>query len=490
MAQNMRDALKGSLRAVGYGVKASPTIGTQSATCNSDPTFNPQLTTRTLDPDLNQQLATRNSQSATFNPQPSTRNPQLATPIQPSTRNSQSATLNSQPVTRNSQPATRNSQPATFNPQLTTRTLDPAFNQQPSTRNSQPVTRNSQSATLNSQPVTLNSQFATFNSQPVTLNSQPVTRNSHLASLSPQPAVCNPNKISSLCHLLKKIGIQEDIIEHISDVLSHEIPRSEEYTSSHLEGLARDILQQLVKTSGPVGDRERGGWGEGGMEREGDFPLSPSSFAYQSHCPLYVALVGPTGTGKTTTIAKLAAEILLKKKKKVGLITIDSYRVGAIEQLNTYAGIMNIPIQQASTFEQMRKAVLQYLDQDVVLIDTAGFSHHDREHLQLLNAFLAQVSNPEVHLVLNTNTDEKELIHISQKFNMLHYDKLLFTKLDESSYPGTIFNHMIYTGKPISYITTGQKVPEDIEVATQAGIINLMFQKKQFYASPTLRAEL
>jgi flagellar biosynthesis protein FlhF len=84
---------------------------------------------------------------------------------------------------------------------------------------------------------------------------------------------------------------------------------------------------------------------------------------------------------------------------------------------------------------------------------------------------------------LSINTDEKELIHISHSFNLLHYARLLFTKLDESSYPGTIFNHMVYTGKPVSYITTGQKVPEDIEVATQAGIISLMFQERQFYPS-------
>ncbi|MEW5800601.1 MAG: flagellar biosynthesis protein FlhF [bacterium] len=268
------------------------------------------------------------------------------------------------------------------------------------------------------------------------------------------------DRISSLCRLLEKIGLKEDIIEHIADVFSEQIPRSEDYSGLRLEGFARDILQQLVKTSGPIESNDQG--------------------------PKYVALVGPTGTGKTTTIAKLSAENLLKRKKKVGLITIDTYRVGALEQLNTYAGIMNIPMTMASTFEQMRKAVLQYQDQDVVLIDTAGFSHHDQEHLQLLNAFLAQISNPEIHLVLSINTDERELINISQSFNLLHYERLLFTKLDESSYPGTIFNHMVYTGKPISYITTGQKVPEDIEVATPAGIINLMFQKKQFYASPTL----
>ena len=338
-----------------------------------------------------------------------------------------------------------------------------------------------------------------------------------------------PTHISSLGHLLKKIGLKEDIIEHIIDVLGHEIPRLnydkglkrnviphlakpglvEGYTSSQLEGLARDILQQLIKTSGPIdgiipptplykggdfeGEGVRGRQGEGVRGGGGDMPLSlsPHPSPITGHAgPKYVALVGPTGTGKTTTIAKLSADLLLKRKQKVGLITIDTYRVGAMEQLNTYAGIMNIPVKQASTFEEMRKSVLQYQDLDVVLIDTAGFSHHDREHLQLLNAFLAQVINPEIHLVLSTNTDEKELIHISQSFNLLHYEKLLFTKLDESSYPGTIFNHMVYTGKPISYITTGQKVPEDIEVATQAGIINLMFQRKQFYPSSTFRAEL
>lgn len=269
--------------------------------------------------------------------------------------------------------------------------------------------------------------------------------------------------IVSLCQLLKNIGLQEDIVEHIFEVLTMEIPQPHNYTSLYLEGLARDILARLVKTAGPI---------ETGARK-----------------PKYVALVGPTGTGKTTTIAKLSAEILLKKHQKVGLITIDTYRVGAVEQLNTYAGIMDIPITLASTFEQMRKAVLQYQDQDYVLIDTAGFSHNDQEHLQLLGAFIAQVADPEIHLVLSINTNEKELINISQKFNLLRYERLLFTKLDESSYPGTIFNHMVYTGKPISYITTGQKVPEDIEVATPGGIIDLIFQKSRFLPSSDLQAK-
>ncbi|MCL6582436.1 MAG: flagellar biosynthesis protein FlhF [bacterium] len=258
--------------------------------------------------------------------------------------------------------------------------------------------------------------------------------------------------IASLCQILKNIGLQEDIVEHIFDVLTMEIPQPETYTSLHLEELAKGILSRLVKTSGPI---KLGG----------------------SRKPKYVALVGPTGTGKTTTIAKLSAELLLKRKKKVGLITIDTYRIGAVEQLNTYASIMNIPVVAACTFEQMRKALLQYQDQDIVLIDTAGFSHHDQEHLQLLSAFMSQLADPEIHLVLSINTNEKELINISQKFSLLRYERLLFTKLDESSYPGTIFNHMVYTGKPISYITTGQRVPEDIEVATPGGIINLLFRK-------------
>ena len=272
----------------------------------------------------------------------------------------------------------------------------------------------------------------------------------------------NNDRVVSLGRMLTDIGIQEDITKQITDVLLQEIPSPEtSYDTFRMEGLAKDILQQLVKTSGP--------------------------FELASQKPKYVALVGPTGCGKTTTIAKLSAETLLKKKKKVGLITIDTYRIGAMEQLNTYAGIMNIPVKLASTFEQMQKALLQYQNQDVVFIDTAGFSHHDREHLQLINAFLAQVSNPEVHLVVSVNTNEKELIHISEKFNTLHYDHLLFTKLDESSYPGAIFNHMVYTGKPISYITTGQKVPEDIELATPATIIQKMFQKRHIYDAPKLR---
>ncbi len=264
------------------------------------------------------------------------------------------------------------------------------------------------------------------------------------------------DRVNSLADLLLSIGLQEDITNHIIEVLYQEMPNSEySYDSFHLERLAKDLLQQLIKTSGPITLNERK--------------------------PKFVALVGPTGTGKTTTIAKLSAESHLKRKKKVALITIDTYRIGAMEQLNAYAGIMNIPVKLVSTFEQMRKAMLQYQDQDLVFIDTAGFSHYDREHLQLLNAFLAQVSHPEIHLTVNVNTNEKELIQISQKFNALNYHSLLFTKLDESAYLGTIFNHMVYTGKPISYLTTGQKVPEDIELATPATITQRLFRKNSFY---------
>ena len=181
--------------------------------------------------------------------------------------------------------------------------------------------------------------------------------------------------------------------------------------------------------------------------------------------PHVVALIGPTGVGKTTTIAKLAANLKLREKNKVGLITIDTYRIAAIDQLKKYSDILQSTLRVVSSAEDMTSAIASMSDCDFILIDTAGRSPNDTMKLSELKTFLAAASPDEVHLVTSTTASQSCIELAISKFGDLHVDKLIFTKLDEASHVGQVLNILSQVNKPLSYITTGQDVPDDIEVA-------------------------
>lgn len=179
-----------------------------------------------------------------------------------------------------------------------------------------------------------------------------------------------------------------------------------------------------------------------------------------------VALVGPTGVGKTTTIAKLAANFALKEKKKVGMITIDTYRIAAVEQIKTYAKIMEIPVEVALNESDMQSAIDNMKFKDIILIDTAGMSPHNRKQIfELKNILLKRSIDLETHLVLSLTTNLEDLFVACNKFKELDFKRILFTKFDETTSCGNILNLSLRTRMPISYITTGQNVPEDIITA-------------------------
>jgi len=181
--------------------------------------------------------------------------------------------------------------------------------------------------------------------------------------------------------------------------------------------------------------------------------------------PTVVMFVGPTGVGKTTTLAKIAANYLLNQKKAVGLITTDTYRIAAVEQLKTYAEILGIPVSVVYTPNEIKDAVNQHADKDIVLIDTAGRSHKNKSHFDELKSLVAAAAADEVYLVLSATTSISNCREILNNYGFLANYKLIFTKLDEAPVQGIILNVKYYTGKSLSYITTGQSVPDDIETA-------------------------
>jgi flagellar biosynthesis protein FlhF len=180
--------------------------------------------------------------------------------------------------------------------------------------------------------------------------------------------------------------------------------------------------------------------------------------------PHVVALVGPTGVGKTTTIAKLAANLKLREKQRVGLITLDTYRIAAVDQLRKYADIIGSPLRVVASPEDLRDAVAAMSDCDFVLIDTAGRSPNDTMKINELRNFLAAVEPDEVHLVLSTTASQPCVELAIERFSAVRVDKILFTKLDEAAHVGVVLNVARKVNKALSYVTTGQDVPDDIEV--------------------------
>ncbi|HLK57747.1 MAG TPA: flagellar biosynthesis protein FlhF [Chthonomonadaceae bacterium] len=186
-----------------------------------------------------------------------------------------------------------------------------------------------------------------------------------------------------------------------------------------------------------------------------------------------VALIGPTGVGKTTTIAKLAAHFALVECKKVALLTVDTYRIAAVEQLKTYSQIIDIPIRVAYSHAEVMPAVAEFADYDLLLIDTAGRSQKNIMQVGELKSLLEGLGC-ETHLVLSAPIKEQDMLEAAQRFSAARVDRLLFSKLDETSTYGSLLNVADRTGIPLSYLTTGQKVPEDIEIADGVKLATLI----------------
>lgn len=182
--------------------------------------------------------------------------------------------------------------------------------------------------------------------------------------------------------------------------------------------------------------------------------------------PKIIFFIGPTGVGKTTTIAKIASRYAVEEKKKIALFTTDTYRIAAAEQLRTYANILEVPFRVIYSVEEMQQGIEEFKGFDYIFMDTAGHSHQNVKQREAMNDFIRAVDEKlekEVYLVVSATTKYKDLISIADAYCGMTDYKLIFTKLDETTSLGNLLNLKLHTGAPLSYVTCGQNVPDDIE---------------------------
>ena len=197
--------------------------------------------------------------------------------------------------------------------------------------------------------------------------------------------------------------------------------------------------------------------------------------------PKLVCFFGPTGVGKTTTIAKIASKCKVEQGKKIAFITADTYRIAATEQLRVYANILDAPMSIVYSPEEMNGAIQGYLDYDLIFSDTAGFSHKNESQCQDMKKLLDVIEpqyDREVYLVLSATTKYQDLIEISDIYKEISTYKLIFTKLDETTTYGNLLNIKLHSGAELSYVTNGQNVPEDIELFDTQKIVKQLLGGK------------
>jgi flagellar biosynthesis protein FlhF len=272
----------------------------------------------------------------------------------------------------------------------------------------------------------------------------------------------------------------EKLCEHASSAPAHDLPEALFHVFTNLieadvdEATAREWMDRL-RSEGVPRSLEDASLVMGRVAEFLDAEISVTGpITTDANKCRVVALVGPTGVGKTTTIAKLAANYRLREKRRVGLITVDTYRVAAVEQLRTYADIIDLPMEVVATPREMREAVARMNHLDLVLMDTAGRSPRDEVRIQELKSMLAEAEPDEVHLVLSSTAGAKSLINTAERFADVGTTALLMTKLDEANSLGHLVSMVRSVPLPVSYLTDGQNVPDDIQVARAGAMAGML----------------
>ena len=268
-----------------------------------------------------------------------------------------------------------------------------------------------------------------------------------------------PSEFSEIYKLAKTSGMGEDHLENIMNLTLEHMPARMRNNSTTIKRYFQVLLRKLI----PV-------------RMELEQPKGTKRI---------MMFVGPTGVGKTTTIAKLAARYsyIQEKRSKVGIITLDTYRIGAVEQLFQYAKMMRLPIEDVVELGDFNNALSSLAHCDVILIDTVGSSQYDKEKLQKLNNFIqSSAYQIDVNLVLSAGSKLEDLKEIYKNFSFLNIDTLIVTKFDETKAFGTIFSLVYDTNKPVSYFSIGQEVPDDLVAASSDFLVECIlegFEKKR-----------
>ncbi|PLR97261.1 flagellar biosynthesis protein FlhF [Bacillus sp. T33-2] len=261
-------------------------------------------------------------------------------------------------------------------------------------------------------------------------------------------AVPYPGPVKMAAHLLESQEIDAIIREELLGVLM------EKWYTTGADASSAEVITWLKDAVN---------------ERMSNFPSGGISFTRK-----FVNVVGPTGVGKTTTLAKLAADCVLKHKKKVAFITTDTYRIAAIDQLKTYAKILDIPLEVCYNLEDFKNAADRFIEYDVVLIDTAGRNFRNRKYVEDLKTVIDYDGEMETFLVLSLTSKQKDMEEIFRQFSLIHIDRFIFTKTDETSIYGSMLNMSEKFSTGIAYLTNGQDVPDDLIEAEPRVIANTL----------------
>jgi flagellar biosynthesis protein FlhF len=208
-------------------------------------------------------------------------------------------------------------------------------------------------------------------------------------------------------------------------------------------------------------------------EMESRFSVQPTLGRNESQTRI-VALAGPPGAGKTTTLVKLAVNYGLASRRPVLLLSMDTYRIAAAEQLRSYAAILGVGFQLLETVTSLAQAIEENRGKDLIFIDTPGYAYGDMDSAAGLARFLATRNDIDTHLVLSSSMKSADLSRMVDTFEIFGPQRLLFTRLDETGSVGPIFNEAVRTGKPLSFFATGQRIPEDMRAVDRAGLVNLI----------------